>query len=441
MKPTSPRPQFEALARQGDAYLGLLWKNLLLNEPMQSRLRQYAGTADLLDTVMTLPVHTVVAQGTPFFWETVCRLLSTDDDPQWADDQQFLLHLIDSFSDVVDTPFSVQIPLDTAIETAATHVVILPKRRLMRKLTTPAELHGSAGSLQLIADGADCPFMRGTVMLASGYGNVLAVPELFYPDIAPKINESALHSCARQVMAGLTLIRQYDAALAGQIRALIRYYVPVHPQQARQHHSFTTSAYPGVIFLSESDNVLLLAETIVHEFAHTELDRITAFSPIHYGTPDAVYYSPWRPDARPLTGLFHAVYVFFKIYEWFEQIDAATLLPNERAYLHQRREQVYWRLRIGMAQVPATLLHPICRDLLTAMQQRLNELDPGGLFSQSLAFATLMAHFRAWQASHPQYAATAQKNVEYAGIRQMPPETLQYSSEIKNNLPTNGCFI
>jgi HEXXH motif-containing protein len=52
-------------------------------------------------------------------------------------------------------------------------------------------------------------------------------------------------------------------------------------------------------------------EAVVHEYGHQKLDAILALDPLFRGDGgEAIYYSPWKDDPRPLTGLLHAVYSF-----------------------------------------------------------------------------------------------------------------------------------
>lgn len=395
----SPRPTFEKLAGQGDVLLGLLWKNLLIDPAITACLRQYPTVMPFYRAVAGQPSPVILEQATPFLWHWVSNLLGAGDAMTTDMVRTFLRHLIDSFHTVVPTPFALPLGAD-----ASAAQLTLPKSGLVITPGDGTQLCGEDGRLWLREEGRIYPIADRSAGMAlpDSKGMVTAAPDLFGADIADKLDRTALSTVADQVAGALQRIERLDPDLARLIERVIRLYVPVKPVEIGQHHSFTTAAYPGVIFLSPSANPLLLTEAIVHEYAHTELDRITAFEAIYRKEDeDATYYSPWRNDARPLWGLFHAIYVFFRVYEFLQAIDAETLSGTEQTYLRHRRELVRWRLRIGIAQVPPQALNPICRSLLTAINESLEASMRQARFVDSPVYPTLMAHGQRWLLAHP----------------------------------------
>ncbi|GGX64063.1 HEXXH motif domain-containing protein [Streptomyces hiroshimensis] len=71
----------------------------------------------------------------------------------------------------------------------------------------------------------------------------------------------------------------------------------------------TADAY-GSMVLSRPPDGLALAETLVHELQHSKLGAIMHLFPLLDDDRAELYYSPWRPDPRHLTGLLHGAYAF-----------------------------------------------------------------------------------------------------------------------------------
>jgi HEXXH motif-containing protein len=76
----------------------------------------------------------------------------------------------------------------------------------------------------------------------------------------------------------------------------------------------TMSASAGDAFgnaiVSELDDPVELAVTLVHEFQHIKLGGLLHLAPLHDREPAQHLYAPWRDDPRPLGGLLQGVYAF-----------------------------------------------------------------------------------------------------------------------------------
>jgi HEXXH motif-containing protein len=51
-------------------------------------------------------------------------------------------------------------------------------------------------------------------------------------------------------------------------------------------------------------------EAIIHESSHNKLNLLFHFDPLILNSLDENYYSPFRPDARHLKGVFLAMHAF-----------------------------------------------------------------------------------------------------------------------------------
>jgi HEXXH motif-containing protein len=87
---------------------------------------------------------------------------------------------------------------------------------------------------------------------------------------------------------------------------------PIAPGQALNYASH--SDYPGAFVMLALDRPHVLGAAFVHEGHHNRLFCLEELAPILAGDrlgtdDDAVHYSPWREEPRPLRGILHAVYV------------------------------------------------------------------------------------------------------------------------------------
>ena len=149
------------------------------------------------------------------------------------------------------------------------------------------------------------------------------------------------------------IIENWRPALAHEIRTLdpdIQFIqdLDAHPEKAV---SFSDNSTPGALYvcIRVGDGLIdphLLADSIIHEHRHQKLyllQREVAL--VEEDTP--LVPSPWRDDLRPPSGLFHAIFVFVHLSEYWEYL--AT--QGNAAAIRQRanRELVPIRERIEAA--------------------------------------------------------------------------------------------
>jgi len=89
--------------------------------------------------------------------------------------------------------------------------------------------------------------------------------------------------------------------------------------------SFSDPAIPFSIFVSapirgDRSSSLRVAESLVHETMHLQLTLFEALSPLIDKTCDALMYSPWKREERPVHGIVHGVYVFSVLHWMWRQV-------------------------------------------------------------------------------------------------------------------------
>jgi HEXXH motif-containing protein len=77
--------------------------------------------------------------------------------------------------------------------------------------------------------------------------------------------------------------------------------------------SFTVSSHQGAIFLTTSHGPGML-EMLLHEKAHVKLRYVEDIWPLLEPEQTTEFFQvPWRPDPRPIAGIFEGIYVFLQV--------------------------------------------------------------------------------------------------------------------------------
>ena len=121
------------------------------------------------------------------------------------------------------------------------------------------------------------------------------------------------------------------------------------PLENPMSHGSVSSSYAtlrGLIALSASDDPLLQAETLIHEFCHMKLNQLLAADPLlQHGQNGQVFYSPWRADARRLRGLLIGAHAFLNVGRYL-----ARSLQREE-YSDERRLEVMTNVSRRLFQI------------------------------------------------------------------------------------------
>ena len=117
------------------------------------------------------------------------------------------------------------------------------------------------------------------------------------------------------------IIKQVWPKLENVISIYINTIVPLKSPDTAYDISCTSKNFPGLIFASDCEPYQF-TEVIIHEFSHNILnDILNNYKIFQSSSPaDSIFYSPWRPDPRPLVGILHALYVFGNVAEYYKRL-------------------------------------------------------------------------------------------------------------------------
>jgi hypothetical protein len=188
----------------------------------------------------------------------------------------------------------------------------------------------------------------------------------YIDDVFIEIENAA--SFATMLDCAIRFIAQCDRSIAEKIDRSISWYIPIYtPQIGVIHCSRTSSNLQGAILISDANSYLETAEAIVHEFSHSELFILMDAETVLLEEPNKLFYSPWRSDPRPLNGLFHALYVFSNLANFYLRAIHSDLTDVDLEFCQKRYLEICCQLYIALAQVITNQLSEVGVELVSAM--------------------------------------------------------------------------
>ncbi|GAA2805229.1 hypothetical protein GCM10010441_32570 [Kitasatospora paracochleata] len=99
----------------------------------------------------------------------------------------------------------------------------------------------------------------------------------------------------------------------------------------------------GAVGIARPATAPILALLIAHEFQHVKLGAVLDFHDLYDRAEERLFHAPWRPDPRPLEGLFQGTYAHLAVTEfWAARVRAYDGLASEPAE-HARVQLATWR--------------------------------------------------------------------------------------------------
>ena len=121
-------------------------------------------------------------------------------------------------------------------------------------------------------------------------------------------------------------LRAIDPWFYSEITQVLQKIVPIGISKD-SHNSGSFSDCIGHIYMSypiwRLDPVIAVLEAVIHEYNHNKLHIIKISDPLITNSWEEIYYSPYRPDARHLNGIYawlHALTaVIFVMFSWLDR--------------------------------------------------------------------------------------------------------------------------
>jgi len=214
-----------------------------------------------------------------------------------------------------------------------------------------------------------------------------------------------------------------SSLLASEILMGVQSLVPVHSHAIDVHRSQTFREIPGLLILSWMSDTSVIVEALVHEYHHHKLNALLNLDPIIVeGSPEAIYYSPWRDDTRPLSGILQGIYVFQAVLEFGHKILKTDIPVLQEKRLQQRvytaKQQLLTALKVLKTNAGFSL---IGQSLIEAIEKNINRVEPEvSKTEKQLIDVRLKEHQRQWEAT----------NLNLIGTQILP---IQVSIDLVNN--------
>jgi HEXXH motif-containing protein len=401
----------------------LFVKYALLYDALRKAGTDGERAADYLESNLAvlkqLAGDVLVEGGTPFFWMNVIRCRSAIFKNR-ANLAAYSRHLVmlafDSFFEHLPDGTEFTLPPVEGSE------IVLPRLRVRvpSEGTTAVLRRADADSLEVEVGGERRRITLASVepeylipyLIVPGHESAVVLrvknPALFeddYIDTLSLINVSAV-LLNQKIGRALEMIGEAAPELGAQIKRHIKWFFPILTQNPTSvHNSFTAQRLLGGMFLSGGYRLMPLLETIVHEYHHTELYILMATREVIGEARARLYYSPWRDDARPLLGLFHALHVFSQIDEFYARAEQSPAFEDYRDYIAARRVDIYRQLRVGMQQVREDELPEVGREIYGFIAEQLDRREKEQDKRYSRLSPEMIDHLGKWCRKHPEIVA------------------------------------
>lgn len=167
-----------------------------------------------------------------------------------------------------------------------------------------------------------------------------------YHSNAPVVRKaSALSQWGETLNKSIALLATLDRSVASGCLELSKAICPLHCGST-SFGSSSPAEIIGLTFLPGVLNHLDVMECLLHESLHQKLYHAEEGSSLFEGEngDEEIYYSPWRPDARPLRMLVHGAFVFTGVAQMWKMIAQREELENLKDealfHVHYRVGQV-----------------------------------------------------------------------------------------------------
>ncbi|HJL16350.1 MAG TPA: HEXXH motif-containing putative peptide modification protein [Sandaracinaceae bacterium LLY-WYZ-13_1] len=192
--------------------------------------------------------------------------------------------------------------------------------------------------------------IEGDLVLALADDNPLAMLEahpdksgnaVALGDRAPEAWCDALRGALAVIETHLPLVREEAALVLHQV-------VPVG-FDAHQHLSASYREAIGTIYLTLHPRQMTMAEAVIHELSHNELNALFELDPVLHNAFSPLFTSPVRPDPRPLHGVLLAVHAFLPVAELYRRMIEAQAPGSDHPDFRRRYATVVRQNREGVA--------------------------------------------------------------------------------------------
>jgi HEXXH motif-containing protein len=173
---------------------------------------------------------------------------------------------------------------------------------------------------------------------------------------------------------------------AVQAAELLRTIVPLREDGSREMRSATARHVFGALGTTMPSSGTAMAVTLIHEGSHSMLNSLLHLESLFDRRDPALYFAPWRPDPRPIWGLFHGIFAFLAVADMMNRLRAQ---PAQESAAERQFAVVRGQLRLALdSLLEAPSLTESGRQFATRMAERLARLEKVAVSRSAGEFAT-----------------------------------------------------
>lgn len=138
-----------------------------------------------------------------------------------------------------------------------------------------------------------------------------------------------------RVSSAMGLLYQSTPLYADWVAAVIRHACPLIPRPVEgAFDSGSRSACPGLLYMSDVERPLQLAETLVHEASHQHFYLLDRYIRLFDPSDDTLYYSAVKNTGRPIVFILLAYHAFSNICLMFQALQTSgySFTAEEKEY-------------------------------------------------------------------------------------------------------------
>ncbi len=231
----------------------------------------------------------------------------------------------------------------------------------------------SGGSIEIIRDGVSSSLRPANEVMGSDAPQLVERPQARRGDCELSLKPEAFYlpgigaaDSLRQVPAdfqgqqvrlletALGLVERHHPLAFGHFSEVVK-LIAFKPSTTGDYSNISYSDLPGAFILSAMREPYWMADALIHELFHNRLFFIEEREAILELSDDGgptEFYSPWRDDQRPLSGLLHALYVYIAVSQfWYSVSRSGETTGARKDYVEDQAVRATLQLRIAIHQL------------------------------------------------------------------------------------------
>ncbi len=171
------------------------------------------------------------------------------------------------------------------------------------------------------------------------------------------------------------MLKEINYSFFMELQWMIQKIIPMNTSHG-VHNSCTYRQCIGTLYLWYTIDTdfpeLNIIEALIHESSHNKFNLIAQSETLYNNNSDQNYYSPYRPDARPLHGVLiwvHAlVPAVFVLLQWIKKWMISDYRWKQKVVLYHIKNKLWYNV-IKKFLLPTETWNLILNDMLEVMKQ------------------------------------------------------------------------